>query len=381
MILEFLKTRTFTEDLCKPLQLEDFVIQPVEFVSPTKWHLAHTSWFFEVFILTKFNKDYKLYNADYPYLFNSYYETKGDRVMGADRGNFSRPLVQEIYNYRSYVTNELSNLLDSNPNHNKLLSIVEIGIHHEKQHQELILMDLKYCFGHNPLFPVYKGSFDEQSSQDKNQDWHSIKEGLYKIGHDGKGFCYDNETGAHQVFLQEFKIRDGLVTNGEFIEFIEDGGYRDPLLWHAEAWDWIHAENISHPLYWRKMGEGWSEFALSGLKPLNLDHILSHVSYYEAAAFAQWKGYRLPTEFEWEIAQDKFDWGKRWEWTESAYTPYPNYKKASGALGEYNSKFMVNQKVLRGGSAFTSSDHNTKTYRNFFHPHMRWQQSGVRLTK
>ena len=381
MIQEFLKTRTFTGDLCKPLQLEDFVIQPVEFVSPTKWHLAHTTWFFEVFVLTKFSKDYKLYNADYPYLFNSYYEAKGDRVMRTDRGNLSRPSVEEIFNYRSHVTNALSKLLDSNPNHNELLSIADIGIHHEKQHQELLLMDIKYCFGHNPLFPVYEESFDEQSSQEKNQNWHSVKEGLYKIGHFGKGFCYDNETEAHQVFLQEFKIRDGLVTNGEFLEFIEDGGYKDPLLWHAEAWDWIHAENINYPMYWQKKEKGWFEFTLNGLKTLNLDHILSHVSYFEAAAFAQWKGYRLPTEFEWEIAQEKFDWGKRWEWTESAYTPYPNYKKAAGALGEYNGKFMVNQKVLRGGSALTSSHHTRKTYRNFFHPHMRWQQSGVRLAK
>jgi ergothioneine biosynthesis protein EgtB len=381
MIQEFLKTRAFTEDLCKPLELEDFVIQPIEFVSPTKWHLAHTSWFFEVFILTKFSKEYELYREDYPYLFNSYYQTKGERIMKTDRGNLSRPLLQEVFNYRSYVTSALVNLLKSNTNYNELLSIVEIGIHHEKQHQELILMDIKYCFGHNPLFPIYEKSFDEQSFQEKNKNWHSIKEGLYRIGHYGKGFCYDNETKAHQVFLQEFKIRDGLVTNREFLEFIENGGYKDSLLWHAEAWDWIHAENINHPMYWQKKETGWFEFTLSGLKPLNLDHVLSHVSYYEAAAFAHWKGYRLPTEFEWEIAQDKFDWGKRWEWTESAYTPYPNYKKEAGAIGEYNSKFMVNQKVLRGGSALTSSDHTSETYRNFFHPHMRWHQSGVRLTK
>ena len=252
MIQEFLKTRAFTEDLCKPLEMEDFVIQPIEFVSPTKWHLAHTSWFFEVFILTKFSKEYELYRADYPYLFNSYYQTKRERIMKTDRGNLSRPVLQEVFNYRSYVTSALVNLLKSNTNYNELLSIVEIGIHHEKQHQELILMDIKYYFSHNPLCPIYEKNFDEQSFQEKNKNWHSIKEGLYRIGHYGKGFCYDNETKAHQVFLQEFEIRDGLVTNQEFLEFIENGGYENSLLWHDEAWDLIHAENINHPMYWQK---------------------------------------------------------------------------------------------------------------------------------
>ncbi|MFD0933443.1 ergothioneine biosynthesis protein EgtB [Psychroflexus salinarum] len=380
MIQEFIKTRAYSEELCKPLQTEDFVIQPVEFVSPTKWHLAHTTWFFEVFVLTKFKKGYKLYNKNFPYLFNSYYEAKGDRVMRAHRGNLSRPTVDEIFRYRTYVTKALKELLETSEE-KELLKLVEIGIHHEKQHQELLLMDIKYCFGHNPLYPIYKSDFDEKSSEDSQQRWLSIEEGLFEIGHQEKGFCYDNETKAHKVFLQKFEISNRLVTNGEFLEFINDGGYKKPLLWHAEAWDWIQNEKIEHPLYWQKTKEGWKEFHLSGLEKLNQNHVLSHVSYFEASAFAQWKGYRLPTEFEWEVSQDQFSWGNRWEWTESAYLPYPNYEKAPGALGEYNGKFMVNQKVLRGGSAFTSGDHTRKTYRNFFHPHMRWQQNGVRLAK
>lgn len=380
MIQEFIETRAYSEELCEPLKTEDYVIQPVEFVSPTKWHLAHTTWFFEVFVLTRFKKDYQLYNKDFPYLFNSYYQAKGDRVMRAHRGNLSRPTVDEIFSYRTYVTEALKELLKVSAV-KELLSIVQIGIHHEKQHQELLLMDIKYCFGHNPIFPVYKADFNEHSSEDAKQNWATIKEGLYHIGHQGNGFCYDNETKAHQVFLQDFEISSRLVTNGEFIKFIEDGGYKNPLLWHAEAWDWIQGEKIEHPLYWQKTEDTWKEFKLNGLNTLDFKDTLSHISYYEAAAFAQWKGYRLPTEFEWEVAQDQFSCGKRWEWTESAYLPYPNYQKAPGALGEYNGKFMVNQKVLRGGSAFTSNNHTRKTYRNFFHPQMRWQQSGVRLAK
>lgn len=381
MIQEFINTRTYSEHLCKPLKTEDFVIQPVEFVSPAKWHLAHTTWFFEVFILTKHKKDYQLYNKDYPYLFNSYYEAKGERVMRANRGNMSRPAVDEIFNYRTYVTKALRELLETHSEDKEISSLVEIGIHHEKQHQELLLMDIKYSFGHNPLFPIYHNDFDEKSTQKIDQEWIKTDEGLYKIGYDDDGFCYDNETKAHKVFLQDFEISNRLVTNQEFLEFIDDGGYENPLLWHAEGWDWVNTEQIHHPLYWQKTDEGWKEFHLNGLKPLKTEDIVSHVSYYEASAFAQWKGLRLPTEAEWEIAQERFSWGKRWELTESAYMPYPNYEKAPGALGEYNGKFMVNQKVSRGGSSLTSNNHTRKTYRNFFHPHMRWQQSGIRLAK
>jgi ergothioneine biosynthesis protein EgtB len=380
MIEEFIETRAYTEKLCEPLQIEDFNIQPVEFVSPVKWHLAHTTWFFEVFILTKFKENYSIYDQNFPFLFNSYYEAKGKKIMRAHRGNLSRPSVDEIYSYRNYVTSALKEILKPGTANKKILDLVEIGIHHEKQHQELLLMDIKYCFGHHPFFPVYDLSFKTREDHTA-ESWTTIEEGLYRIGHTGSKFCYDNETRAHKVFLQKFEISNSLVTNAEFLEFIKDGGYENPLLWHAEGWDWIHQEQIKHPLYWHDEDNGWKEFSLNGLQELDLDQPLSHISYYEASAFAQWKNCRLPTEFEWEIAQEHFKWGKRWEWTESAYVPYPGYQKAPGALGEYNGKFMVNQKVLRGGSAFTPKKHTRKTYRNFFHPYMRWQLSGLRLAK
>ena len=380
MIEEFIETRAHSEKLCEPLQIEDFNIQPVEFVSPIKWHLAHTTWFFEVFILTKYKKYYNIFNHRFPYLFNSYYEAKGDKLMRAHRGNLSRPSLNEVYDYRKYVTSALQDLITTESEQKEISDLIQIGIHHEKQHQELILMDIKYCFGHNPLFPVYDANFSIKEDQDDN-DWISIEEGLYSIGHKGSGFCYDNETKVHQVFLQKFEISNSLVSNADFLKFIEDGGYENPLLWHAEGWDWINQEQIEHPLYWQPQDNRWMEFTLSGLHELDLDRPLSHISYFEASAYAQWKGLRLPTEFEWEIAQDKFNWGKRWEWTESAYQPYPGYQRAAGALGEYNAKFMINQKVLRGGSRLTSNKHTRKTYRNFFHPEMRWQQSGLRLAK
>ncbi|MFN4763861.1 ergothioneine biosynthesis protein EgtB [Gillisia sp. Q332] len=378
----FSETRANSEKICSYLETEDYVVQPVVDVSPPKWHLGHTTWFFEEFVLKKYQKGYKLFDANSAYVFNSYYESVGDKVVRTDRGNLSRPTVIWVYKYRVYVSNALSKFL--NPSEDlseEILKVIEIGCHHEKQHQELLLTDIKYILGNNPLLPQYNQQFEENSIQNFSKEWIEISEGIYEVGHKGASFAYDNEFGRHKTYLNDFKISNKLVTNAEFLEFMEAGGYEDVLLWHAEGWDWINTNNIKDPFYWHKIDGQWHQYTLQGLLKMNPDAPLAHISYYEAFAFAQWKGMRLPTEFEWEIAQEHFEWGSRWEWTESAYTPYPNYQKADGALGEYNGKFMVNQKVLRGSSVATAAHHSRPTYRNFFHPHLRWQFTGLRLVK
>ncbi|RZS92274.1 ergothioneine biosynthesis protein EgtB [Aquimarina brevivitae] len=381
IIPSFLETRKASEEICTPLHTEDYVVQPIVDVSPPKWHLGHTTWFFEEFILAKYVQGYKRFHPDFAFVFNSYYESVGKRVVRTDRGNLSRPTVKQVYEYRNYVTNALHRFLEDNENDN-VLDLVEIGIHHEKQHQELLLTDIKYILGHNPLLPAYHETFNEHSKSLKPKtNFITIDEGVYQIGHTSTDFCYDNELGVHKVYLHQFKIADQLVTNKDFLAFIDAGGYRDSLLWHAEGWDWIQNNNIESPLYWHQIDESYQQYTLSGMQPLNLDAPVTHISYYEAFAYAQWADCRLPTEFEWEVAQKYFDWGHRWEWTESAYLPYPGYSKAPGALGEYNGKFMVNQKVLRGGSIATSKNHTRYTYRNFFHPHLRWQFTGFRVVK
>lgn len=377
----FLETRAHSEALCKPLEIEDYVVQPTVDVSPPKWHLGHTTWFFEEFVLKPFKPDYRIFNEDFAFVFNSYYESVGNRVVRSDRGNLSRPGVAEVFDYRHYVTKELEEFLSSETISEEILDLLEIGIHHEKQHQELLLTDIKYILGNNPLLPVYRDEFQEDPHDETPLDWISMEEGIYEIGHDGDTFCYDNELGRHKVYLHEFEISNKLVTNAEFIDFIEAGGYRDFRVWHAEGWDWVQQQNICQPLYWHKIDNTWSRFTLAGLDEIDPAAPVAHVSYYEAFAFAEWKGCRLPTEFEWEAAQQHFRWGHRWEWTESAYLPYPGYKKPAGAIGEYNGKFMVNQKVLRGGSVATPENHTRHTYRNFFHPHLRWQFTGFRLAR
>jgi len=377
----FLETRKKTESICKPLEIEDYVVQPILDVSPPKWHLGHTTWFFEEFILKPHKPNYKLFHEDFAFVFNSYYESIGKRVIRSNRGNLSRPGVAKVYDYRHYVTFEIEELLES-----KITSEVEdlllIGIHHEKQHQELLITDIKYILGNNPLLPKFNDTFNENPIQDSKQDWISINEGIYQIGHSGsKEFCYDNELGKHKVYLHKYEISNKLVTNKEFLEFIEQGGYKDFNFWHAEGWDWVLENKISQPMYWHQINGEWYQYTLQGLQKLNLEAPLSHISYFEAFAFAQWKGCRLPTEFEWEAAQANFNWGSRWEWTESAYLPYPGYSKAPGAIGEYNGKFMVNQKVLRGGSVATPIKHTRHTYRNFFQTNLRWQFTGIRLAK
>jgi len=377
----FNETRAKSELICSFLETEDYVVQPIVDVSPPKWHLGHTTWFFEEFVLKPYKSGYQLFDNHSAYVFNSYYESVGEKVIRTDRGNLSRPTVAWVYKYRNYVSKALQDFIESEDLNNKILEVIEIGCHHEKQHQELLYTDIKYILGNNPLFPKYNDQFEENPIQDFPQQWITIDKGNYEIGHNSTDFCYDNELGRHKVYLADYQISNKLVTNKEYIEFIEDGGYNDVLLWHAEAWDWINSNQISAPSYWHNIDGEWHQFTLQGLQKLIPDAPLSHISYYEAFAFAQWKGLRLPTEQEWEVANSKFNWGLRWEWTESAYTPYPGYIKAPGALGEYNGKFMVNQKVLRGGSVATSKKHTRPTYRNFFHAPLRWQFTGIRLAK
>lgn len=377
----FLETRKDTETICAPLEIEDYVVQPIVDVSPPKWHLGHTTWFFEELLLKKFKPNYTVFNPDFAFVFNSYYESLGKRVIRSNRGNLSRPGVSKIYDYRHYVTNQMQDLFTGTFT-KEMEDILFIGIHHEKQHQELLLTDIKYILGNNPLLPKYTESYNENPIQEFPQEWITIPKGVYEIGHANTNtFCYDNELGKHNVYLQKYQISNRLVTNGEYLQFIKAGGYKDAMLWHADGWEWLQQNKIEHPLYWHLINKEWHQYTLEGLKTLLTNAPLTHISYYEAFAYAQWKSCRLPTEFEWEVAQQQFPWGTRWEWTESAYLPYPGYTKPPGAIGEYNGKFMVNQKVLRGGSVATPKNHTRPTYRNFFQPNLRWQFTGLRLAK
>ena len=317
----YLKVRKHTEKICAPLQTEDYVVQPVVFVSPPKWHLGHTTWFFETFILKPFFMGYQEFNPEYNYVFNSYYETVGNRVIRTDRGNLSRPTVIEINLYREYVDKAMLRFLLNEPS-SEAKELLILGFNHEEQHQELLYTDIKYILGHNPLFPAYDHNFI--SPKFKNgQDTKFIKmnEGIYEIGFNGDGFCFDNELNRHKVYLNSFEISNNLVTNSEYLEFINDGGYHNFRYWHAEAWDWVKTNKIEAPLYWYQIDEQWHQYNWHGLLPLNMAEPVCHVNYFEAYAFASWRGLRLATEFEWEAASGHFDWGRRWEWTESAYLP------------------------------------------------------------
>ncbi|HET7361428.1 MAG TPA: ergothioneine biosynthesis protein EgtB [Salinimicrobium sp.] len=377
----FQDTRTRSEKICSYLETEDYVVQPIVDVSPPKWHLGHTSWFFEEFVLKNF-PDFQPFDEQFAYVFNSYYESVGEKVVRTDRGNLSRPTVMEVYNYRKHITEAVNSIMKTRELSAEIKNVIETGCHHEQQHQELLLTDIKYILGNNPILPKYNDEFEENPVENFPQKWIGMEEGIYEIGHKNPDeFCYDNELGLHKTYLENFEISNKLVTNGEFLEFMEDDGYKKVLLWHSEAWEWIPENNIGSPLYWHNIKGKWWQYTLNGIKELNLEAPLSHISYFEAFAFAQWKKMRLPTEFEWEVAQKHFNWGLRWEWTESAYSPYPNFKTAEGALGEYNGKFMVNQKVLRGGSVATTPNHSRPTYRNFFQPSLRWQFTGLRLAR
>lgn len=404
LLQDYLEVRNQTNFLCEPLEKEDFVVQPVVDVSPLKWHLAHTTWFFENFVLVPNHKDYKVFHSRYAFLFNSYYISSGERWTRANRGQLTRPTVDEIFAYRAYVDEHMQSFIQRNVD-SEVAKLIELGLNHEQQHQELFLYDIKRILGDNPLFPVYRESVaTHQSCQPF--EWLTINEGAYEIGYEGTDFHFDNEEGKHKTFLHACQVGSRLVTNRDYLEFIADGGYQKFQFWLSEAWDWLNREQLDCPRYWQKEGETWYNYTLAGYQPIDLDAPLVHVSYYEADAYARWKGCRLPTEFEWEVACQHYEplnpptsnfvedlhfhpvttsghdfYGNVWEWTSSAYLPYPYFNPPEGAVGEYNGKFMINQMVLRGGSFATPRKHIRNTYRNFFHPHLRWLFSGFRLAK
>ncbi len=403
------QTRHWTERLCKQLAVEDFVVQSMPDASPTRWHLAHTTWFFETFVLARFNSDYRPVSSDYRFLFNSYYNGVGEQFPRARRGLLTRPTVAEVFEYRQAVDERMLQLLQSlgDDDATEAVRLVELGINHEQQHQELILTDLKHLFSCSPLLPAYRSASAKlAATSSKPNRWFAHSGGVVQIGHEGPAFSFDNECPRHSVFLQPFEIQRRLVTNGEFIEFINDGGYSRPELWLSLGWSIIRDQKWAAPMYWIEREGQWWQFTLDGMRPLNADEPDCHVSYFEADAFARWSGARLPTEAEWEHVAAKIDlrgsflesehfhpsvndepnnmaqlYGELWQWTASPFTPYPGYVAPPGALGEYNGKFMCNQYVLRGGSCVTPASHIRTTYRNFFPPDARWQFSGIRLAR
>jgi len=381
LLEQYRTVRQASEAICRPLKTEDYVVQPVADVSPPKWHLGHTTWFWETFVLMKYDLAYKVFNPDYNFVFNSYYETIGARVIRTDRGNLSRPSVEDIYSYRKYVDAAMDRLLSCDVSDNVLRDTVLLGLNHEQQHQELLWTDIKYILGHNPLFPALSEKNVDDVHVSGASGFVHMPAGIYEIGFGGEEFCFDNEMARHKVYLNAYEIASTTVTNTEFLDFMKAGGYEDFRYWHAEGWDWVKSNHVRAPLYWHLIEDKWYYYTLAGLRPVDPGAPVCHISYYEAAAYAAWKGLRLPTEGEWEAASEKFSWGRRWEWTESAYLPYPGFKKAEGAIGEYNGKFMVSQMVLRGASVATPAHHSRKTYRNFFHPHLRWQFTGIRLAR
>lgn len=400
----FRQVRALTEKLCEPLQVEDYVVSSMPDVSPTKWHLAHTSWFFETFLLGPHEPGYASPDPRYAFLFNSYYVQAGERHCRAQRGLVTRPTVAEVFEYRAHVSEAVLRLCDriAGDSAHPAWPIIELGIHHEQQHQELLLTDIKNVFWMNPMRPAYRTG-PRRDSHASVVGWLGVDGGLHTIGHSGEGFAYDNESPAHRVFVEPFQIAKRLVTNGDYLAFIADGGYTRPELWLSNGWATVQGAGWEAPFYWERAANGWREFTLAGDGPLEFEAPVCHVSYFEADAYARWAGARLPTEPEWEVAagaipvDGKFVEGERfhpapaegegvtqlygdaWQWTQSAYTAYPGYVPSAGAIGEYNGKWMCDQWVLRGASCATPRSHARVTYRNFFPSDARWQFSGIRL--
>ena len=422
----FAEVRAFTERLCEGLATEDYVVQSSPDVSPTKWHLAHTTWFWETFVLTAHADGYRLHDERYPFLFNSYYVQAGERHCRAQRGYLSRPTVAEVFSYRHHVDAAMAEFLagfdaDRQP---EVADVIEVGLHHEQQHQELMLTDLKHVFSVNPLRPVFAERAHQPAADPGPLGWRSFEAGLHEIGVAPGGatsrerFHFDNEGPRHRAFVEAFEIADRLVTCGEFLEFMADGGYQKTPLWLSLGWAERTAQDWTEPFYWEKRDGEWWHFTLAGMRPVDPGEPVTHLSYFEADAYARWAGARLPSEAEWEVAArtvwdgagrapgsfadaERFHpagagppaggdgapgalrqmFGEAWQWTHSQYSPYPGYAPLAGALGEYNGKFMANQFVLRGGSVATSRSHIRPTYRNFFPPEATWQFTGLRLAR
>ena len=400
----YLTVRRTSLHLCAPLSVEDHSLQPMPDASPAKWHLAHTTWFFETFVLSQYAERYRLYHPAFRNLYNSYYNAVGDRPLRALRHVLSRPSLDEVHAYRSHVDDAMARLLTSElPS--EAIELITLGIHHEQQHQELIVTDVKNGLWVNPLRPPYRATAHaDADSPAASLQWQSFPEGLYPIGFHGEEFAFDNESPSHRVYLQSFRLASRLVTNAEYLDFMRDDGYSTATLWLSDGWDCVRNNQWAAPLYWEQRDGEWWNYTISGMQPLQLNEPVCHVSFYEADAFARWAGARLASEFEWEVAADSRPingnfldagalhpqpasgngalqqiFGDVWEWTGSAYTPYPGFHPAAGAVGEYNGKFMCNQMVLRGGSCATPLSHIRATYRNFFPPHVRWQFMGIRL--
>lgn len=405
----YARVRAQSRTLCDPLEVEDYVIQPVVDASPPKWHLAHVTWFFETFLLKPMLMDYEVFHPQFEVLFNSYYNGVGRQHPRAERGLLSRPTVSDVLAYRDHVDSAMNRLLSGDISEDVRFRVA-LGLNHEQQHQELLLTDIKYNLGHNPLYPAYVDRNPRNSSAPDTLGFVPVTGGIHEIGRSGdaSGFAFDNEYPRHKVFVGDFSIADRVITNAEYLTFIEAGGYQNPALWLSDAWALWQETGVTAPLYWVDTSSGWMEYTLSGLAPLQPDAPVCHVSGYEAEAFANWAGLRLPTEAEWEVASGLADhdgtfvedekwhpgpggdvskghisqmFGDVWEWTRSSYDPYPGFRAFDGSLGEYNGKFMSSQWVLRGGSCATPRDHIRSTYRNFFYPKDRWQFSGIRLVR